>query len=148
MASPIDIVNVNMNNMNIDSPLKLLDYENKTVELEYDENGFLINQINSEDGIYIYFQEGEHFYQDGSYSVFYANLIRKINNEYIYSIQITESIPMANFVATGTVKIIYDSNNKQISKIYVNDIEGGMLHDKYNDCFDIYPSSYIHLLKK
>ena len=145
MANPIDIVNVNMNNI---TPLDLLNYENKTVELEYDDNGFLISQINSEDGINIYFQEGEHFYQDGSYSVFYAKLITKTDTEYIYSIQITESIPTGDFVALGTVKIIYDSNNKKISKIYVNDIEDGMLHDKYDDCFDVYPSTYIHLLKK
>ncbi len=144
MSNPIDIINMN----NSDSSLNFLNYENKTVKLEYDDNGFLIGQINSGNNINIYFQDGNHFRQDGSYSAFFAKLITKTDTEYIYSIRVAESIPNGDFLALGTVKIIYDSNNKKISKIYVNDIEDGMLHDKYNDCFDIYPSSYIHLLKK
>jgi hypothetical protein len=134
--------------MNDNSTLSLLNYENHTVTLEYDENGFLIGPINNENDteISIYFQDGNHFNHNGSYSAFFAQLISKDKNEYIYSVRVSESIPNGDFLALGTVKIMYDSN--KITNIYVNDVINGLLHDRYDDVFDIAPSDYIHLLKK
>jgi len=142
---------INMEFHNYDnSILTLLNYENHTVKdiLEYDENGFLVCPINNENDthISIYFQDGNRFHHNGSYSGFFAELISKTDTEYIYSISVFESIPNGDFLALGTVKIMYDSN--KITNIYVNDVLNGLLHDRYNDCFDIAPSDYIHLLKK
>jgi hypothetical protein len=135
-------------NENDSSTLTLLNYENHTVTLEYDEYGFLIGPIGNENDteISIYFQDGNRFNHNGSYSAFSAQLITKTDTEYIYSIRVSESIPNGDFLALGTVKIMYDCN--KIINIYVNDVLNGLLHDRYDDVFDIAPSDYIHLLKK
>jgi hypothetical protein len=134
--------------MNDNSTLTLINYENNTVTLEYDENGFLVGPIGNENDteISIYFQDGNRFNHNGSYSAFFAQLITKTDTEYIYSIRVSESIPNGDFLALGSVKIMYDSN--KITNIYVNDVMNGLLHDRYDDVFDIAPSDYIHLLKK
>ena len=131
---------------NDNSTLTLLNYENHSDTLEYDENGFLVGPISNDTEIHIYFQDGNHYKEDRSYSAFFAKLISKNKNEYIYSIRIAESIPNGDFLALGTVKIMYNYN--KITSVYVNDVLNGMLEDRYNDCFDIYPFRYIHLLKK
>ena len=132
--------------MNDNSTLTLLNYENHTVTLEYDENGFLVGPFDNDNEISIYFQDGNRFNDNGSYSAFFAQLISKDKNEYIYSVRVCESILNGDFLALGTVKIMYDYN--KITNIYVNDVMNGLLHDRYDDVFDIAPSDYIHLLKK
>lgn len=132
--------------MNNNSTLTLLNYENHTVTLEYDENGFLVGPFDNDNEISIYFQDGNRFHHDGSYSAFFAQLITKTDTEYIYSVRVCESITNGDFLALGTVKIMYDCN--KITYIYVNDVLNGLLHDRYDDVFDISPSDYIHLLKK
>jgi hypothetical protein len=148
MAEHIDIINHNITEFRYydNSTRTLLNYENNTDILEYDENGFLVGPFDNDTEISIYFQDCNRFHHNGSYSAFFAELITKTDTEYIYSVRVSESIPNGDFLALGTVKIMYDSN--KITHIYVNDVLNGLLHDRYGDLFDIDPSDYIHLLKK
>jgi hypothetical protein len=59
-------------------------------------------------------------------------------NPGVYTVRVVESISTGTFVAFGTVEVTDDG------QFTVNGVLDGPLHDKYNDCFDIYPRVYKH----
>ena len=130
------------------NPLTLLGYQyNYEIEPEfiYDNNGFIIP--NNSDNM------NQYFFGDygSNYSSINIVLVSKSDNKYIYDIEIIERIPSGTFIASGTVEIDYNNQYQEINKIekiIVNGVEDGLLNDIYNDCFDIYPYKYIHILHK
>lgn len=59
-------------------------------------------------------------------------------NPGVYTVRVVESIPTGTFVAFGTVEVSDDGEFR------VNGVVDGPLHDKYDDCFHIYPRVYKH----
>jgi hypothetical protein len=101
-------------------------------DLNYDSNGFLTGS------------QQVFFNDTHSLVSFYYSLLENNDNYYKYNITIQEEWSYASSVAYGTVEIFVDNN--KINKVIVNDIENGTLKDKYNDCFDINPNKYLHLI--
>lgn len=126
----------------------LLDSFNKNHIFNYDENGFLMQSDNKNKDSLIEFNlyyDEEGIEKISSSSIFLSfQHIKKIDNVYSYNISIIEETPTADFHAFGIVEIHYNDGN--INKIIVNHKENGYLHDKYNDCFDIKPDHYMHLI--
>ena len=81
-----------------------------------------------------------------------VSLELKDNTKYVYDISIIEEGTDFDFLSYGKVEIYYtyiDTYNViKISKIIVNGVPNGILKDKYDDCFDIRPYKYIHILHK
>jgi hypothetical protein len=112
-------------------------YTNNTIKLEYDINGFLILDKTE----YIEFQSPYH--QNETYSMS-ISCLQKNETHYTYDLSIIKESNYGNSVAFGKVKIYYDESG--ITSILVNDEENAYLHDRYDDCFDISPEAYRHLL--
>ena len=128
--------------------IKLLGLLNKYHSFKYDENGFLVqsDQIYNDSMIEfnIYIDKNEQEMKTQSPLFFSFRLITKSDTKYVYDISIIEETPSNDNHAYGIVEIYLDNN--QITKIIVNDVEDGDLHDKYNDCFDIKPSGYMGVI--
>ena len=122
---------------------------NYTDKFEYDTNGFFIPHKNNK---IISFDEYENtedkikFRNFPNQSLLTVSLKSKDNTKYVYKISIIEEEPSSEFVADGTVEILYDSSG--INEIIVNGVKDGLLRDKYNDSFNITPEHYIHILYK
>lgn len=70
-------------------------------------------------------------------------------SEYTYDLHLSLDDGYGIFVAYGQVKIYCSTdehNNKYIADVLVNGVSNGPLHDKYNDCFNIYPYEYLPFL--
>jgi hypothetical protein len=122
--------------------MELLGYLNYETPVTYDENYF----INSTD-IYFSYDEDKSLLNTsngGDGSRIHITLKEKTTSRYIFSITIIETVNYYQNVAFGNVEIYY--NQDGIEKILVNGIEDGYLEDKYDDCFDISPESYLHIL--
>jgi hypothetical protein len=115
--------------------MELLGYKNTSTKIEYDENGF----INFNEMIFF----GDDFLTTGL-SSFKCVLVEKTSDLYSYNITIQEESILGHYVADGKVNIYLENGN--IKEIFVNGVKYGKLHDKYNDCFSIYPEQYIHLI--
>ena len=127
--------------------IEVLGLANKYHNFKYDENGFLepstIIYNDSMIEFNTYTEDGKEMKSHDT--IFFTfRLITKSDTKYIYDITIIEETPTNDFLAHGKVEICLD--NQQISKIIVNDIENGYLHDKYNDCFNIKPSDYMGVI--
>jgi len=78
-------------------------------------------------------------------SSFTCKLLSKSSDLYSYNVTVQEETLFGHFVANGKVDI-YLENKNNIKEIFVNDVKDGKLHDKYGDCFFIYPEEYMHLI--
>ena len=110
--------------------------------ITYDENGFIILNNN---GLYssLFFED-----EPGNSATLFLHLIEKTDTYYNYSIQVNETAGVA-YGGVGyseDVKIYYV--NGIISRITVNGVENGNLHDQYDDCFNIKPDMYMHIINK
>ncbi len=129
--------------------MELLGYVNNDIKPGYDENNFL--KIENPD-VYsqIIFKNdmiGEEFVDSSladDYLLLSVNLNKKTELYYSFHIYIVECWGTHENVAFGDVEIYY--NQDGIEKILVNGVEGGCLKDKYQDCFNISPESYLHIL--
>jgi hypothetical protein len=122
--------------------MELLGYLNYETPVTYDENYF----INSTD-IYFSYDEDKsllNISNGGDGSRIHIQLKEKTTSRYIFSITIIETANYYQNVASGNVEIYY--NQDGIEKILVNGVEGGYLEDKYQDCFNISPDRYLHIL--
>jgi hypothetical protein len=80
---------------------------------------------------------------------FLSNSSQLPMSEYTYNLQLSLDDGYGIFTAYGQVKIYCstdEQNNKYIADVLVNGVSNGPLHDKYNDCFDIYPYEYLPFL--
>ncbi len=119
--------------------MEFLGYKNNQVTLNYDNDGFLV--VDSTE--YIIFKSPHNERNMYSISISFCD---KTPNYYQYHMSVIAETNYGNSVAYGNIKIYYDSVNKRIKSIVVNDMENGNLCDKYDDCFDISVSSYIKIL--
>ena len=110
--------------------------------ISYDENGFIILNNN---GLYssLFFED-----ENQDKATMFIHLREKTDTYYNYSIQVNETAGVAyGGVGYGEdVKIYYV--NGIISRITVNGVENGNLHDQYDDCFNIKPDMYMHIINK
>ncbi len=77
------------------------------------------------------------------------NVLNSSVSEYTYNLNLSLDDGHGQYVAYGEVKIYYstdENDNKYISDVLVNGVSNGPLHDKYNDCFNIYPYEYLPIL--
>ena len=116
--------------------MELLGYKNTSANVEYDEHGF----INFDRMIFF----GDDWYTTGI-SSFKCTLVGKTSELYSYDVTVQEETNLGHSVAHGKVDI-HLKNGNEIKEIFVNGVKNGKLHDKYNDCFSIYPEEYIHLI--
>ncbi len=103
-------------------------------KLIYDSNGFLT-------GSQLVFFDSENFVVLFSYTLLDNN-----NDYYAYNINIKEEWNRGSSIAYGKVELFLKNN--KIDKVIVNNVENGMLFDKYNNCFNISPREYLHLIYK
>ncbi len=141
-------------------------------ELQYDANGFLITDndsqiirlINSynnniDDGYRSDNDDNDENYQtfalheDVSILIGLTSFtVTETNLSYSYHIHLSYDDGYGHYIAHGDVTItcVKDEQNKKnkryISDINVNGNHNGALHDKYNDCFDVYPYEYLPIL--
>ena len=141
-------------------------------ELQYDANGFLIannsGQIiplinnytgNQDDGYRSDNDDNDD--NDDNYQTFVSHEevsisigmtsfnVSDTNLSYTYHIHLSFDDGYGHYIAHGNVIITCikdEQNNRYISDINVNGTHNGALHDRYNDCFDIYPYEYLHIL--
>jgi hypothetical protein len=135
--------------------MELLGYYNYSDKLNYDENRFLKNFEEIHENV-VYFNEeklvlGEKSNKNTNsieQSIFNFKLESKDAEKYVYSITIIEEGSTFDFMALGKVEIYYQIRDSKIKlkQILVNGVINGPLHDKYNDCFNIRPEDYLHLL--
>ena len=128
--------------------MELLDYFNYTDKFTYDENNFLkIEQdkdMRFEFRTYIEDKNSLDSPLQNDYVRLFIMLKCKTETYYEFQIGICEYSGYYINTASGNVKIYYDQNG--INKVLVNDVENGILEDRYNDCFDITPQRYLHIL--
>ena len=115
--------------------------DNKMTDLpiSYDENGFIII-----DKTYmtIMFKDS-----DGNRATIFIHQNEKTDKYYQYSIQVNETAGVASGgIGSGDVKI--NINDGVITSIVVDGVENGCLRDMYNDCFNIKPDMYMHIINK
>ncbi len=135
--------------------MELLGYYNYSDKLNYDENRFLMNFDKLHENV-VYFNEEKNILGEKSnkiqnsieQSIFNFKLESKDKEKYVYSITIIEEGTTFDFVALGKVEIYYQIRDSKIKlkQILVNGVINGPLHDRYNDCFNIRPEDYLHLL--
>ena len=122
-------------------------YTNKTDKIDYDSNGFAIIPSNPKEFQFTFYptNQKDTDYVKEEYIIF-VSLMNKCESYYTYYLRIIleSNVGYLGGVAIGEVKIYFDRNG--ISKVFVNDIENGNLIDRYDDCFDISPDEYLHLL--
>lgn len=134
--------------------MELIGYYNYEDKFEYDDNGFLIPPIDNSFIIFDSIQKGSEYIKSDNYpeqALLKVYLELKDDIKYVYNISIIEEGTDFDFLSYGKVEIHYNYINDDIStikKIIVNGISNGILKDKYDDCFDIRPSKYIHILHK
>ncbi len=129
--------------------MELLDYFNYEIHTSYDENNFL--KIENPD-VYSRIIFKNNITGDESidsslvndYVLLSVNLNKKTDSYYSYHIYIVECWSTHENVARGDVEIYY--NQSGIEKILVNGVENACLEDKYQDCFNISPDRYLHIL--
>jgi hypothetical protein len=131
--------------------MELLGYFNYEIQPGYDENNFL--NIENPDVysrvIFKYDITGDKVIDESmvnDYVLLSVNLNKKTESYYSYHIYIVECWNTHENVALGDVEIYY--NQFGIEKILVNGVENACLEDRYKDCFNISPDSYLHILYK
>lgn len=118
--------------------MDFLNYKNDDIHLDYDDNGFLFLEKSKS----IYFKP--NFSKIDSLISFNIDYIFKNDMYYKYNISVIQECTYGNSVAHGEVEIYY--NESGLQNIIVNGKPFGDLTDRYNDCFEISPDSYIHLI--
>jgi hypothetical protein len=123
--------------------MEFMGYKNDqdNLNLVYDSNGFLDIDLTK---IIVFTSPCN---DSNIYSIAIA-LLQKTDEYYEYHLNVISESNYGNSVATGDVKIYYDSVNHCIKSIFVNDIENADLYDKYGDIFDVSVKDYMHLLYK
>ena len=117
--------------------MEFMGYKNDQDTLVYDSNGFLDIDLTK----IIFFTSP---YNDNNIRSIAIALLQKTDEYYEYHLNVVSESNYGNSVANGDVKIYYDESG--ITSILVNDEENAYLHDRYDDCFDISPEAYRHLL--
>ncbi len=126
--------------------MELLGYFNYEIQPSYDENNFL-NIENPDVYSQVIFKNDITDINSSlshDYVLLSVNLNKKTDSYYSFHIYIVECWGRHENVALGDVEIYY--NQTGIEKILVNGIEDGFLEDRYKDCFNISPDSYLHIL--
>ena len=103
-----------------------------------DKNGFLSNT-------YI----GLRFANETGIATMFVSLNEKTDDYYIYSVQINERAgDYGTFGGVGYGVVKFYHVNGIICGIVVDDVEQGALRDMYNDCFNITPDMYVHIINQ
>ncbi len=82
-------------------------------------------------------------------SVIVSSSTPTLTTEYTYNLSMKLDDGHGTYVAYGEIKIycaVDENNKKYLADVLVNNVSNGPLHDKYDDCFDIYPYEYLHIL--
>lgn len=129
--------------------MEILGYYNFEIQPSYDENHFLdIKDDNQYSRVICKNEIESKELLDSSlkddYLLLSIHLNKKTESYYSFHIYIVECWGRHENVALGDVDIYY--NQDSIEKILVNGIKDACLEDRYNDCFNISPDRYLHIL--
>ena len=129
--------------------MEILGYYNFEIQPSYDENHFLdIKDDNQYSRVICKNEIESKELLDSSlkddYLLLSIHLNKKTESYYSFHIYIVECWGRHENVALGDVDIYY--NQDSIEKILVNGIKDACLEYRYNDCFNISPDRYLHIL--
>ncbi len=118
----------------------LNDNKNEDLPISYDENGFII--INKT-YMTIMFEDSER-----NRAIIFIHQKEKTDKYYQYSIQVNETAGVGYGGIGFSEDVKININDGLITNIVVDGVENGSLRDMYNDCFNIKPDMYMHIINK